>query len=514
MSISLVLNFTAITKYLLTPLRGKQQGLDFLLESVKKIYDFDFSKVAIFKEDSEINLTEVLEKLKSAGFSIKFLKENSNNSLLTLLQDEKVDQIIYLQGDAPFWDFHQTKEMIEKHKNYGVQFSNADGYPQGLFPEILSTEIIPALKNITKEERSSVVNLLKGEPIFNLLAVDINQFDIETQVAPKDYSLLRINLVTRSLRKSLLCQKVAEKLVTQWENTTLTNILLSLLDENPQWQRSRPAFYNLQITAKCPQKCAYCPWPQINPNLLTDDRLMTPMQLENLVQKISDYSDNAVVSFSLFGEPSQHPEIEKMINIVLKEPNLTLLIESSGIGWNEEMLKRVAEKTQDRLIWIISLDTDDERTYLKLRGDGYHEAKACAHLLTQLFGKNSYIQAIRMLENEEILPQFWNDWKKAGQVIVQKYDHFCHFLKENKVVDLSPVERFPCWHLKRDMNILHDGTVLLCREDLKSENSIGNAFEETFEMIFDQSQKKYIEQCNKKYSGICGDCDEFYTYNF
>ena len=35
--------------------------------------------------------------------------------------------------------------------------------------------------------------------------------------------------------------------------------------------------------------------------------------------------------------------------------------------------------------------------------------------------------------------------------------------------------RNPCWHIKRDMCILLDGTVPACKEDLYAERSYGNA---------------------------------------
>jgi len=41
-------------------------------------------------------------------------------------------------------------------------------------------------------------------------------------------------------------------------------------------------------------------------------------------------------------------------------------------------------------------------------------------------------------------------------------------IPERKVADLSPVIRFPCWHLKRDISVRLDGTVPMCRADIGS----------------------------------------------
>ena len=86
--------------------------------------------------------------------------------------------------------------------------------------------------------------------------------------------------------------------------------------------------------------------------------------------------------------------------------------------------------------------------------------------------------------------------------------------------DLSPVKRRPCWHLQRDMNILLDGTIPCCREDLAalkgkgSKASPGNALTEDLSLVWERGMDLYLEHSKLAYNGICAGCDEFYTYNF
>ena len=120
-----------------------------------------------------------------------------------------------------------------------------------------------------------------------------------------------------------------------------------------------------------------------------------------------------------------------------------------------------------------------------------------------------------MKENEDDLEKFFKSWKaKTENVIVQKYDSFSGLLPDRKVADLSPVRRFPCWHLKRDMVVLIDGTVPLCKEDVRTGTRLGNAFEEDLELIWDRAQAVYRSHVAESYPGICAACDEYYTYNF
>jgi spiro-SPASM protein len=122
---------------------------------------------------------------------------------------------------------------------------------------------------------------------------------------------------------------------------------------------------------------------------------------------------------------------------------------------------------------------------------------------------------VRMNENETELEAFYRFWKeKIGQVIIQKHDSFCRTIPDRRVADLSPLVRHPCWHLKRDMCILSDGTVPFCREDLYASRSCGNAFTDEFAAIWDANRTLYEQHVRGVHEGMCGACDEYYTYNF
>ena len=87
-------------------------------------------------------------------------------------------------------------------------------------------------------------------------------------------------------------------------------------------------------------------------------------------------------------------------------------------------------------------------------------------------------------------------------------------LPQKKVTDLSPLNRFPCWHLKRDLHVLLDGSVPVCREDLTGEHSLGNIFSDPLEEIWERGKEWYEMHIAGEYPRLCGDCDEYYTYNF
>jgi spiro-SPASM protein len=87
-------------------------------------------------------------------------------------------------------------------------------------------------------------------------------------------------------------------------------------------------------------------------------------------------------------------------------------------------------------------------------------------------------------------------------------------LPQRKVTDLSPLDRFPCRHLQRDLSVLLDGTVPLCREDIHKTTVLGNLLTGSLEAIWEKGAPHYRRQLAKNYTAICGKCDEYYTYNF
>ena len=123
-----------------------------------------------------------------------------------------------------------------------------------------------------------------------------------------------------------------------------------------------------------------------------------------------------------------------------------------------------------------------------------------------------------MKANENELEPFYRYYRdksspSGGKLIIQKYDHFCKMLPDEKSADLSPLLRNPCWHIKRDMTVLNDGSVPFCRECL-DQVIMGNVFRDGIKAVWE----KMAPAAEKEMSGIhekrCEDCDEYYTFNF
>jgi spiro-SPASM protein len=442
------------------------------------------------------------------------------------------DLTYFAWADCPFLDSALAGAIAERHIRYAAEYSYADGWPYGFSPELLSPGTAGILLKILGEDYGPV----ERDTLFSVLQKDINAFDIETEISPADLRCHRLNLCADSKRNLLLLTRFAGAV----KGIPAAKDAETIIAENPGILRTLPNFFPIQVSGPCPQECSICPYPRFSlPGPVTDRRdFMEPEQFEALLEKIIAFSGDGVIDLSLWGEFALHPQKMELIRMVLARRELALVIETSGLGWKagdfEAALSLAAENSGGKagarisplppLSWIISLDSNDPRRYREVRGPGFSEATANAKKLLELFPGDTYVQAVRTQGAEDDIEQFYRSWKEiaprgSNNIIIQKYDDFCGILPKKQASDLSPVQRRPCWHIMRDLPVLIDGRVPLCREDLsalKGENRrvLGNVFSGDLESIWDKGLPFYREQCGKIYGDICAGCDEYYTYNF
>lgn len=440
-----------------------------------------------------------------------FAKDFSKNSeifdyIKTVSED--YDNIVHIWGDGPCLDEELSLSLLKEHNDLYCEYSFADGYLAGTSCEFISSEIIPSLLKLSLQDNSNYIYPERNF-IFETIKKDINSFDIHTKISDRDMRNFRLNLFTDTKENFLLSQSVFNTEIKAAEK--LNDFIL----KNQEILRQIPAYFQIQIVGGCLQSCSYCPYPKVNPNLLSDKRIMPLEDFSTIIDKINALNPEFVASISLWGEPSMHPNVEDIIKKVLATENGRLLIETSGLGWDLSSLEKIAEIDNGRIYWIVSLDSDDQAVYSKLRGKGFQEAMEFYNSIDKLFPENVWAQGVRMTDTEEALEQFYKNITDNGKkIIIQKYNNFSQILEDKKVVDLSPAKRYPCWHLKRELAILLDGKVVQCFNDVEGKNIWGNAINDELLTIFEKGKELYEQQIKDKNTDLCARCDEYYTYNF
>lgn len=436
------------------------------------------------------------------------------------------DTAVYAWADCPFLDGGITAEIVSTHTKYAAEYTFADGWPYGFSPEALDRGAAAVLAHLSEETHPEEGRKrVARESVFSVIRTDINSFEIETVLAPKDWRLYRLSFDCGSRANFAACAALYGDGLAGKDASALSGEAVLRADV----LKTVPAFYNVQISEKCAGGCVYCPYAPLVKSGGVSGRMMRAAEFRALAGKIAAFSENAVVSLSAWGEGTEHPDFSEIVGAALSYPGLSVLVETDGRSVSGDLcaeIRRVADGAPERvnglekIMWIVSLDAFTKETYAKIRGgeSGFAQAVAAVALLEQFFPGAVYPQMVRMNENEAELEHFYRFWHDRespshGSVIVQKYDSFCGLLPECRPVDFSPVERNPCWHLRRDMTILADGSVPLCRESVRG-GVIGNALTEPLEAVWERATPVLEAHIHNQYPERCGKCDEYYTFNF
>lgn len=465
---------------------------------------------------------------RTAGDDIKVLKRDEEDDwtltrVLEAIKDACAEAgaqaAVFAYSDCPFLDDELTSKLIESHFKYCAQYTFADGYPYGFAPEVIDAGTAGILAELSKAAQSELGNKkMSRQAIWDLIKTDINSFEVETVIAPKDYRLWRLAFHNGDKRCRMACE--ALKTLTG----TAPRYAAMSVDEKCQAAikdihvvRTVPAFYEVRIKGQN-----------------REAGLLTEMPLEKFVilaKQMKELSDTAVVSLnsgvSAAGDPAAHHDFVKVVETAARF-GLDVLVETDGEGVTEEKALQcleIQEKYGAKVMWIV-------------KTAGGTAGEDVIILLAKYFHEDVYPQMVRTKETESALETFFRKWSAkdsptGGKVLIQKYCSYCGKLPDEKPCDLSPLERNPCWHLRRDMVILADGTVPVCfarekaleeKTPVSKNNVLGNAFTDGIAVLWDKMEeaaKKDLDTgvldtgvFNGEKDELCRKCDEYYTFNF
>ena len=497
----------------------------------------DFTDKKEFGGKSAVQLcSENIEVLNLPVFTICAEKIKTLCSLLgeikSLCDKQKANSVVFSFDDLPFFDSKLAEKLIDSHTTYKSEYTFADGYPYGFAPELINAGTVGILFQLASTTQKTLGDApVSRNSIFNLIKTDINSFDVETVLADSDWRLLRLAFHCGSKDNFMQCKALFDAGVENADSDKKSEIASKTIG----CLKTVPSFYNIQISNKTSSKPIYLPDWQFD----TQD-FMPYSQFSDLVDRIADFSRKAVISLSAWGDPLYNSEILKMIEKILSYDGLSVFIETSGLLVDENFCAKIKdifvsakERTNgwQKIMIAVSLDSFTAQTYMTIHRNSSEDAFDCAVKAVGLLSKSLpgcvYPQFVRINQNEAELENFFRYWTEKsncseGNLIIQKYDDFAGELPPFKPADLSPVERYQCWHLRRDMIILADGNVPVCRavmncangKSCKSEFFLGNVFEQSLEKIWHKSDDILTAHIEKKYNKKCGKCDEWYTYNF
>jgi spiro-SPASM protein len=118
-----------------------------------------------------------------------------------------------------------------------------------------------------------------------------------------------------------------------------------------------------------------------------------------------------------------------------------------------------------------------------------------------------------MLENEVEIEKYVRK-KEVDDLIIKKYSTYCDMIPDKKVVDLAPLHRIPCYHLRREFYIKANGKVSACMYSRFINDFIGDINSDDIKDIIDKLKDLYIENAKNQYLEYCKNCNDYYLFNF
>lgn len=494
------LHSSTFPQYLTTPLGGST-ALERVVHYVRSLPDV--TRVVVTAVDAPGGLPESWEIRTKERWSLSQLV-----GTLSELTDGPDVTLLFGFLDEPFLHAGLTRSLMERHDRYRAEFTFADGYPPGLAPQLVRGRAMTRLVELSAGDAQRPTR----EGLFPVVQKDINGLDVETELGEVDQRLLRLELNVSSRANLEFCDYLARRMGPG--DLPPVGEMQALIERSRTEQRTLPRYVAVQLLDQEAQRVSYAPHAFVRQDALAPGRVMEPDRFASIVSELDALCPEAVVAVSLWGEAALHPGIMECVRAVLDSRALSLYLETSGVGWRPEDRRRLFGVDDERFALIVALDTNDAGVYRELRGDGFEEARRFAFEAIDALPRCAWVQATRLDASEPTLERFHQEWKKrTDHVIVQKYDHYCARLPARKIGDLSPLKRFPCWHLQRGLSILVDGAVPLCREDLDVGSSFGSVFDDGLQAVWARGAARYAEQVAGQYNGICADCDEYYIFN-
>ena len=496
-----------------------------------------------FNGKSAVELSALwAEDLKLEAYTVKAanLTELLCN-IKELCTQHEAETVVFSYNDLPYLNKKLSQKIIDSHIKYKSEYTFADGYPYGFAPEALNAGTVGILAELSKTTQVALGEKpVTRDGIYNLIKTDINSFDVETVLADADWRLLRLAFHCGKKDNFMQCKALFNSAsADDFEDAEKLSQMASV---NPACLKTVPGFYNIQIADKVSYDAIYLPYNKayeektgLSPLKAAATSIMPFEKYSKLIDDIASYSENAVIGLSAWGEPLSHPEIFRIIEKTLSYKGLSVFFETDGQNVSLEFcqkLSALASKTDtrtngwDKIMIAVNLDAFSEQTYQKLHKNSeagaFQKAVNAVKMLSEALPGNIYPQFVRMNENEAELEAFFRYWNEksnasGGNLIIQKYDDFAGLLPPCKPADLSPLERDPCWHLRRDFTILSNGDVPLCRAHIlggMGGTIIGNVFTQSLDEIWHKTDENLKNHINKNYNGKCGNCDEWYTFNF
>jgi spiro-SPASM protein len=218
--------------------------------------------------------------------------------------------------------------------------------------------------------------------------------------------------------------------------------------------------------------------------------------------------------FAGLGDCLLHNDILEMCRTAVSK-NIDVVLETYGVGSQVknaiEQICGLPDEIKTHISVVIKFDAYNKETYDKLHKNGNFDEALSNYAILAESGVNVYKCVTRILDNEAEIEQYIRKGE-TDNLIIRKHSSYCGTIPDQKVVDLSPFQRCPCFHLRRELSVLPTGEVTMC--SFARNEILGSIKECSIDEIIAKQQHLYEENAKNCLNNNCKNCDEYYIFNF
>lgn len=426
---------------------------------------------------------------------------------------EDPDSVLFFNGIAPFLDATLSIELAGQHIKYINHFSYSPNVPPGFLPDLISVEFVQQMDREVKD--------LQGYAFKN-----IEKFDIEFFFRKPDLRILRLDLTCQSERSLLTALSLLEK-----KKDLVFAELEDILNQDPEVLRPGPSCIEIEMTTEGPGHI-FLPPPNNRP--ATEPLSMTCEDAVLLRKQIEVSKTPVTLLFSGRGDVFLHPEYAEILETLTEKHERITGIYIETFCPPADLIQQSWVQNTAPLSVIVKMPSLHPELYAELTGlKTSRDQKAALERFERVqnfissYEKSAadsaavpfdlYVEIIKIREVEDELEMFYNRFKDSPvHGLVSGYNTYGGRLPDRRLVDFSPIDRTFCWHLARDVFVLADGRIPLCKQDLHGEGKCRSirteGIEETFKSYDIHFRSSYLGQ-HDQIPAPCVNCTEWYTFN-
>ncbi len=363
---------------------------------------------------------------------------------LYIAEQSKGRDIIICDAFAGMLSVSDTGKVLDYMRAHDYDVCLTENLPEGLAAMSISHAFIDELAEYIDEGRG-IVSSFK-----DIINWEYKGIDVGIYLQPSMIIMERIEFLPSS--------KSSVDYILKYSLDEDININSDFFRKDLAFYRGAPQYVAVEI---CAESDGFCTRKLSSGEMDIDT-------FRKIVTEIDEVCPEALISIGVWGEPFKHSRFKDFMNILKGIPN-PVLIESRALFLSGEYIELVQSRKNTEIIFDVSFTT--EEMFKKHKNSPYTLEQIKSFLKSLPDKSNVWIRLTRTPANEESIKYFLKEYSDfMPRVLITKADSFTG----EKVVDLAPVKRHACYALRREITVMNDGSVLLCRQTEHRLGSIKN----------------------------------------